>query len=124
MNLPALHYLVENATDLLIDSANQTHRSPDAVVGIARQVDAEQTINNLSEAQLYNFNIAILPLIHNVTCDGYMTPLDEEPIDCSNTIDDRDLLECYENNSFLCPSCTDQVNDFHAHRENWFRRNP
>ncbi|HCT5788472.1 TPA: hypothetical protein OT206_001891 [Klebsiella variicola] len=124
MNLIVLRYLVDNAIDLLIDSANQTQRSPDSTIGIARQVSAEQTIENLTEAQLYNFNIAILPLIHDVPCNGFTTPLDEEPIACPNTIDDGDLLECYEYDSFVCSSCSDQVIDFHTHRENWFRRNP
>lgn len=36
MNLIALRYLVDNAIDLLIDSANQTQRSPDTTIGIAK----------------------------------------------------------------------------------------
>ncbi|WP_434669144.1 hypothetical protein ACMYSO_02700 [Klebsiella sp. B345] len=124
MNLRALHFIVENAEECLVESANQTHREPNVVLGIARKVVAEQTVENLSEAQLFNFNTAILPLIHDVPCQGFMSPLDDEPVDCPNTIDDDNLLECYETETFLCPSCTAEGDDFHAHRENWFRRNP
>lgn len=124
MNLDALRFIVENAEECLIESANQAQRAPDAVIGIAKKVVGEQTIANLTENQLFNFNVAILPLIHNVTCQGFMSALDEEPIDCPNTIDDETLLECYETETFLCQSCSDASNDFHEHRANFFRRNP
>ncbi len=48
MNLVALRFIVENAEDLLIESANQTQRAPDAIVGIAKKVAAEQFIGSLS----------------------------------------------------------------------------
>lgn len=123
MNIAALKFINNNAAERLVEQAKRANRDPDTVLGITKQILAENGVDNLTQNQRFNFDRAILPLIHNLPCQGFKGEFDDEPLDCPNHIDDGLLLECYEEDTFLCENCRDRANDESAARQSWNRHN-
>ncbi len=119
MNLEALRFILINQEELLRQKARESGREEDTVVGIARLTIAEGGIAKLSTHQLFNFNSAILPLIHDVPCTAFTSELEDEPNICHNILLDDDLLKCYQDDNFLCENCQDAASDYYAQKQSW-----
>ncbi|MEI8654999.1 hypothetical protein P4S57_20990 [Pseudoalteromonas sp. Hal273] len=107
MNLEALDELNTNNPELLEQSARDNGLDPEAVKGIALFA-VGNGYEALSSNQKYNFDNGIRALIENVQCEGYSHECDEMPGSCSATLDDDDLVECYQNQEFYCEYCQAQ----------------
>ncbi|ENA1760197.1 hypothetical protein ABF236_000839 [Yersinia ruckeri] len=104
MNFDTLDFLIKNRIELLEDAARDTSVNLDATVGIAKKVEAERTITNLSPAQLYVFERTVKPLINEVRCNGQCNELEENP-HCNSLISNEILTSYYESES--CQSLSD-----------------
>lgn len=104
MNLNALDEINTNNPEILEQSAKDNGLDPEAVKGIALFV-VGNGYEKLSDNQKYNFDNGIRDLIENVQCDGYTHEYDESPGNCPATLDDDDLVECYQTQEFYCESC-------------------
>ncbi|HCM5869851.1 TPA: hypothetical protein N3X36_005278, partial [Klebsiella pneumoniae] len=71
MNLNTLNYLIKNAEEIIIESAEENGLIAENVLGVANQVVGEKSTQNLSGKQRFLFEKAILPLIENVPCKGW-----------------------------------------------------
>ncbi|HBY5568616.1 TPA: hypothetical protein MIY08_31285, partial [Klebsiella pneumoniae] len=76
MNLNTLKYLIKNAEEIIIESAEDNRLNAENVIGVANQVVGEKSTENLSVKQRFLFEKAILPLIENVPCQGWFDEFD------------------------------------------------
>lgn len=91
----ALEYLLE--CDIIEDDRAQ---------GISRQIIGEETLDNLSDKQIYRYNQDVLHLIE-VDCEGH----------CNGIIDIHDLLNAYARDVELggtyCQHCMYDIENQH-----------
>lgn len=104
MNIAALDCLLKDNIELIETSAKSAKVDVDAAIGVSRQVVGENTINNLTERQLYIFNEAIRPLIEDLKCSGQWNEVAEEGY-CGRLIPDENLVSYYQRDETLCESC-------------------
>lgn len=104
MNLRALSEIIENNEHCLEETAIDNKIKPESVRAAALIVN-DKGYDALIGGQKWVFDTAILPLIHDVQCEGYRGPLGEDINDCQNIIDDEILDDCYRDEIFLCENC-------------------
>lgn len=114
MNLDALREINTNNPEILEQSAIENSSDPETVKGIALFV-VDNGYEALTAKQKYHFDNAIRVLIEDVQCDGYTHECEEWPNNCTNILDDDDLVDYYENNGGYCESCKAQASvDAHS----------
>ncbi|WP_194089615.1 hypothetical protein [Vibrio hibernica] len=78
----------------------------DRARGISRQIIGEQTLDNLTEKQIYRYNQDVLHLVE-VACDGH----------CAGSIDIHDLVNAYGRDMELggtyCQHCMYDIENQH-----------
>lgn len=124
MNLHTLKHLINNAGEIIIESAEDNRLNPENVMGVAQQVVGEKSIDNLSEKQRFLFEKAILPLIENVPCQGWFDEFDGDNgsnFDCPNMVEEGRLTHCYQEQSMLCESCEEEENYRAARKADFMR---
>ncbi|WP_066018743.1 hypothetical protein [Endozoicomonas atrinae] len=120
MNLAALDVIIDNNVEMLESSARENKVDETTIVGIAKYA-VSNGYDKLSIAQKYHFDNCIKPLIEEVQCPGYTHECDEYQRDCTNILDDDDLVEYYQNARDYCDSCEAQASaDAHS-KESFFR---
>lgn len=124
MNLNTLKYLIQNADEIIRESANENNLNEDNVIGVAQKVVGEGNVDGLSDKQRYLFDNALLPLIENVPCQGWFDEYDGDDgahFDCQSTIEEQRLIHCYQEENMLCESCEEEET-FRATRKAKFMR--
>ncbi|MBG1734747.1 hypothetical protein I4182_02540 [Klebsiella pneumoniae] len=124
MNLNTLNYLIKNAEEIIIESAEENGLNAENVLGVANQVVGEKSTQNLSGKQRFLFEKAILPLIENVPCIGWFDEFDGDDgsnFDCPNMIEERRLTHCYQEQNMLCESCEEEENYRAAKKSDYMR---
>ena len=120
MNLEALQEIIENNIEILEASAREYGSDENAVVGIAKYT-VVNGFEQLTDNQKYHFENCIRHLIEDIQCSGYTHELEEVSNECSNILDDEDLVEYYQNEGKYCESCEGQASaDAHS-KESFFR---
>ena len=104
MNLEALKVIIKKDPDILEISALENNVDENIIVNLARYV-SENGYDKLSNAQQYHFNICIRHLIEDVHCSGY----NDEFGECPTILDDKDLVEYYEDDGKFCESCEAEI---------------
>jgi len=110
MNLDALTEIVENQDNYLEGQANDLGLKVGSVRAATLIVD-DEGYDALKGKQVWVFDNAVRPLIEDVPCDGYRGPFGEDDIECNNLVDDDDLVESYQSDSFLCGYCQGAKNN-------------
>lgn len=118
MNLHALNELVTNNPELLEQSARENNADESTVLGIARFAIGNG-YDALSSSQKYHFDNSIRHLIEDVQCSGYTHEFEEYHRECTNILDDSDLVEYYQDQYGYCESCQAQ-SDADAHSKATF----
>ncbi|EPM7948215.1 hypothetical protein ACTQ8R_001632 [Vibrio parahaemolyticus] len=118
MNLEALDEIITNNPEILEESAVNNGSEEHIVMGIARFAIANG-YEALSDNQKYHFDNSIRHLIEDVQCSGYTHEFEEEHYECTNILDDDDLVEYYQNGGGFCENCQGQA-DADAHSKNSF----
>ncbi|WGV98049.1 hypothetical protein QF117_04105 [Vibrio sp. YMD68] len=113
MNLNALNEIITNSPEILEQSARDSNADEGVVLGIARFA-VGNSYESLSSNQKYHFDSAIRHLIEDVQCSGYTHELEDHHRECSNILDDNDLVEYYQDQGGYCESCQAQ-SDADAH---------
>lgn len=111
MNLNALSEILTNQVEILEESANDNGVDVETILGVARDA-AANGYDQLTDKQKYRFDQTIRHLIEDVECDGYQGLYGEDDPICEAILDDDDLVECYQEDNFLCEDCrADAAND-------------
>ncbi|KGJ98248.1 hypothetical protein [Pseudoalteromonas sp. ND6B] len=118
MNLNALNEIVKNSPEVLEQSARDNGSDEGVVMGIARFVIGNG-YDALSSNQQYHFDNVIRHLIEDIQCSGYTHEHEEYHRECTNILDDDDLVEYYQEQYGYCESCQGQA-DADAHSKATF----
>lgn len=120
MNLHALKEILDINVEILEESARDNGSDENTVVGIAKYA-VGNGYEKLSNPQKYHFDNCIRPFIENVQCSGYNHEFEENPRECSNTLDDDDLVEHYQQGGKYCESCEAQASSDAHSKASFFR---
>ncbi|PSW10331.1 hypothetical protein C9J01_19175 [Photobacterium rosenbergii] len=118
MNLNALNEIVTNSPEILEQSARENKADESVVMGIALFAIGNG-YDALSSNQKYHFDNSIRHLIENVQCSGYTHECEEYQQECTNILDDDNLVEYYQEQYGYCESCQGQA-DADAHSKATF----
>lgn len=120
MNLEALNEIIKNQIEILESSATKHGVDGSVIIGIAKYAVAN-SYDQLSAPQKYHFDNCIKHLIQDVQCSGYTHELEPVHHECTNILDDDELVEYYQNDGKYCLSCEAQSSaDAHS-KESFFR---
>lgn len=120
MNLLALREIINNHEQILEELA-QSMGLEEQSVRAAALIVADRGYDALVGRQVWVFDNTVRALIEDVPCNGYQGLFGEDQYECPNTLDDDDLVECYQNESFLCEVCQGNANSDSADRDSFMR---
>ncbi|MGY8871622.1 MAG: hypothetical protein ACKVJE_14390 [Pseudomonadales bacterium] len=108
MNLDALKEIITNNPEILEQSARDNNVDENTITGIALYAE-NNGYDSLTSPQKYHFDNCIRPLIEDVQCSSYTHEFEEVRRECPVILDDRNIVEYYQEDRKYCKSCEAQA---------------